>query len=93
MLSYVMFVGNWHENSIFQTVQVCHKSLVSLCYFFCTVIILLFAICHSLVNVNIFCNTSFTTTVVLGQISTGHMDLFFQQDVTIFVPASGGKIN
>ena len=43
---------------------------------FCTVILLLFTMCHNLVNSNIFWNAAFPATVIFGQISPGLMDLF-----------------
>ena len=31
-LSHAMHVWNWHENTIFQRIWVCHKSFASVCY-------------------------------------------------------------
>ena len=64
--------------SIFQTMQLDHKSFASVTKYYIfvsTITLLLLTICLNLGNANISWNTTFTTIVIFGKISTGLIDL------------------
>ena len=77
LLSCVICVWKWHENSIFKQYTNHLFLFVSTYYIFVhTVTLLPLTMCLALGNVDISISTTFTTVVIFGQISKGPMNHF-----------------